>query len=422
MFRANALFIVLVISLLIALISSSLILVSFHYTSGYHENLLYKRLIRNAQSGINYLLADAGELELNEERLIDLYGNGEDSIALKRMNWGIFDMASVRAFSNNKEIVKVIEYGYKPDGETKCAIYLTNSIYELILAGNTLIKGTCYLPDKGVDRSNNGAMYFTGTKLIHGEFKKSDSKLPELNHKIKEKILSLLEKKFPEAEFEKITELEKDTLVRSFSEKTILIFQRNEISRKQLSGNIIVSSDTLLRITKDNNLNDILIFARSVEIQSGFKGKVQIFAMDSIVVGENVELGYPSVLGVFQRDFKITQPFIKVSKSSRIDGIVFSSQSGLDLMKQPAKGRYQTMIHFDKGSFLHGLLYADGYADINGIIHGTVLCNKFWLKTPDIQENCLFNTTIDVTKLSPNFIGSSLLTSEKKKRIIKWME
>ncbi|GAL85657.1 hypothetical protein Solca_1598 [Sporocytophaga myxococcoides] len=378
-------------------------------------------MIRNTQSGINYLLADNGDIGLNEERLLDLYGKGEDSIALKRMNWGIFDLAAVRAFSNKREIYKVVEFGYKPDGESKCAIYLSNYYHPLYIGGKSIVKGTSYLPDRGARRPSESQFVFTGTQLIQGEVKKSGNKLPDLNKEIKDRVLSFLDGNFSEDEFEKNQTIETDTLKRSFIEKTILLSQKGTLSIKNVSGNVIIKSDTLFRIPKDCFLKDIVIIARAIEIESGFNGSLQIFGADSIILNENVTLNYPSVVGVFQRDFKTAKPFIKIKNRCRINGIVFSSQSGLDLQKMPAHNSEQTLIILEKEAYLHGQLYADGFANIQGVVHGAVLCNKFYHKGSN-SENYLIDATIDATKLSTNFIGSSLLTSEKKKRLIKWME
>ncbi|MCR6641071.1 MAG: hypothetical protein NVV82_19285 [Sporocytophaga sp.] len=414
MVRANALFIVLVISLLVALISSSLILVSYHYSTVHYQTRLYKRLLSNAQSGINYLLAEEGEVSLNEEIIIDLYGKENDSVALKRMNWGVFDLAVVRAFSGNQQVIRILEYGYKPDAETKSAIYMADLNRPLSLCGNTVIKGTCYLPESGVRRDYIEGQSFMGDKLIQGEIKKSKNSLPELKKDIKEKLLSLLEDKLNLDEFEQLQELDIDTVRRSFTEKTLLLKQKTHLSIKNLYGNILITSDTILKIGRDANLEDVIIAARAVEIESGFKGKLQIFAVDSVLLGENVELNYPSVIGLFKKDFKVMQPFIKVSKGGKVNGIVFSSQSVFDLK--------QTLISIEKDAFLHGQLYSDGFADIQGKVYGSVFCNKFRLKTSSsLYENYLLNTTIDATKLSPYFIESALLSSEKKKRVIKWL-
>jgi hypothetical protein len=414
MFRANALFIVLVISLLVALISSSLILVSYHYSTFHYQTRLYKKLLSNARSGINYMLAEEGDLNLNEERIIDLFGKENDSVALKRMNWGVFDLAVVRAFSGNQQVIKILEYGYKPDAESKSAIYLADLNRPLALCGNTLIRGTCYLPESGVKRDYVEGQSFMGDKLIHGETKKSANRLPELKKDITEKLLQLLDNKISSEDFVQLEEYERDTIRHSFVQKTLLLKQTTQLSIKNLYGNILITSDTILKISRDAYLEDVIIAARAVEIEPGFKGKLQIFVVDSALVGEDVELTYPSVIGLFKKDFKVTQPFIKMAKGAKINGILFASQSVFDLK--------QTLISVEKDAFIHGQIYVDGYADIQGKVHGSVFCNKFRLKTPSsLYENYLLNTTIDVTKLSPHFIGSGLLASEKKKRVIKWL-
>jgi hypothetical protein len=411
MVRANALFIVLVISLLIALISSSLILVSYHYSTIHFQARLYKRLLSNAQSGINYLLAEEGDLNLNEEKILDLYGKEKDSISLKRMNWGIFDLAVVRAFSGNQHVIKVLEYGYKPDGETKSAIYLSDMSWPLILSGNTLIKGNCYLPKSGVKGGVIENLNFAGVKLINGEIRESKESLPTLKTDIKNKLVDLIEKKYRMEDFDLITNAESDTIRRSFAERTVLLKQHTRLGIKNLIGNIIIVSDTILKIDRNSILEDVIIVAKAVEVENGFKGRLQIFATDSILLNSNVELQYPSVVGLLKRDIKVMHPFVKILRGCKINGVVFSTQILMD-SKQPC-------VYLEKDALVHGLIYVDGIADIQGVVYGSVLCNKFRYKS---DENFLVNATIDVTKLSPHFVGSGLLISEKKKRVIRWLE
>jgi hypothetical protein len=162
-------------------------------------------------------------------------------------------------------------------------------------------------------------------------------------------------------------------------------------------------------------LNNILVFAPAVTFSDGFKGTVQVFAKDSLVVGKNCILQYPSALGLFKSDVVSRQPYIKVDKNSTVKGIIFTSQEIFD--------QERTKVVLKEDSFLEGQLYADGFADLQGIVYGSVACNKFSLKTASsVYENHLLNVTIDNSKLSPSFVGSALIYSDHEKSVIKWLE
>ena len=102
----------------------------------------------------------------------------------------------------------------------------------------------------------------------------------------------------------------------------------------------------------------MLIFAPYIEIEDGFEGNVQAFARDSLVVGRNCQLQYPSVLGLMKMQSGFFQPFIHVGEKSLVQGVLFSYQEVID--------REQTVIRLEKGTFIEGMVYADGYAEIKG--------------------------------------------------------
>src|SRR5947209_8220553 len=97
MIKASALYIVIVIALVIALICSSLIAVAYFYSSQYQQKFRHDRLINNLNSGINILLAGRESMYL-EENTFSLLGRDEDSVSIKRLPWGIYNVGICKAF------------------------------------------------------------------------------------------------------------------------------------------------------------------------------------------------------------------------------------------------------------------------------------------------------------------------------------
>lgn len=184
---------------------------------------------------------------------------------------------------------------------------------------------------------------------------------------------------------------------------------------KKISGNVIFYSDKLVVIDSSCHLDNVLIFAPAIVVNDYFQGSVQLFATDSINIGKNCNLQYPSVIGLIKKESKEFQPFIKVNSQTSFKGIIFTYGEVQD--------RQQTYVSIDKDVLIEGQIYSEGFLEVKGTVWGNVSCNQFSLRTPSsVYSNHLLNATIDNSKLSPHYIGSSLITSKRTKGIISWLE
>lgn len=417
MIRANALFIVVVISLVIGILTSSLILIAYYYRLQVAGSLLYKRMELNAGSGINLLLSDY-ELTYNEPQVLDLYQEGTDSVLVRKIRWGVFEAGVVKAFSGSVQVVKAIEYGYKPDKVTGSALYLTDQNRPLSLCGKTVLKGTCYLPEAGVKRAYIEGQSFEGDELVQGKTAQSKSTLPPLNTALQKYIAALVEN--PRAEGMQLKEVswqEQDTLFNSFLDTTLFIYSdsRLSLSGKVIRGNVLIYSASQVELTAGTTIKDALIIAPCIVVGKGFSGSLQLFGTDSVIVEEDVTLTYPSAIVLVKSDFRVTQPFVRIGPRAKVSGQVVAFQEVFDLK--------QTLIEIQKDAVVEGQVYADGFMDLKGTVFGSVACNKFVLKTPSsIYENHLLNAVIDQTKLSPYYAGSGLIKGGRIKKIIRYLE
>lgn len=463
MLRANALFSVVSISLLIGVFISSLIMIAYFQRLQIQKDLIIKKLYINCNSGINILLGIDDYIAYDEPKIMDLYGDEIDSVILKKQQWGIFEIATVKAFSGGHQKVKSVLYGYKLDNVSNSAIYLTDQNSPVSLGGNTYIKGTCYLPTAGVKRAYIEGSAFSGSTLINGEIKKSNYTLPPLNKNILKNLSVVLqgnknhlEKKYQsegssnsdapiksknktlyydhqenikvmideegrlyQTEIDPNNEKNEESIPisNSFLKDPILIFKQGTLllKEKKISGNVIFYSDKLVVIDSSCQLDNVLIFAPAIVVNDHFQGTVQLFSTDSINIGRNCNFLYPSVIGLVKKELKEFQPYIKVNTHTSFKGIIFSYGEVQDLK--------QTYISIDKDVLIEGQIYSEGFLEVKGTVWGSVSCNQFSLRTPSsVYSNHLMNATIDNSKLSPHYIGSSLITSKRTKGIISWLE
>jgi hypothetical protein len=205
-----------------------------------------------------------------------------------------------------------------------------------------------------------------------------------------------------------------DSLVNSFENPTIILRlnKATTVPYRVIKGNIMIVSDSVLHLDNNQEVEDIICIARGITLSDNFKGIGQFFAHDSIIVGVNVKLQYPTVLGLIKKDFRYTKPFIKVGQDSQVKGIVFAIHDVIDLAG--------SLVQYKKGSFLEGISYAEGFTEVNGKVYGSVLTNKFVLNTnSSIYENYLMNATIDETRRSKQFLSGTLWEGKGQKKIVK---
>lgn len=411
---------VVVLALAIAILTGAYILASFHTTTTIHRNIRWERLELNAQSGINILLAQSENSSNTKTTILDLFGEGKDSVQLSYRPWGIFGALSVKAFAKKDTVKKAAFFGYRPDDTLRASIYMADQGRPLSVCGKTEITGKVYLPEAGAKRGYIEGMGYLSNTLVNGTIKKSASEIPKLSESVIGPIKTILAsvggdstKTIPEIGKEYLL---KDSLIQSFQGPPILIATNSKInfSRKFWKGQIILHSTAAVVIKAESQLNDIQIYAPSIIVEDRFKGSLQLFASDSILVGEKVYLSYPSTIGLVKNAVKKVQPFIQLSKYSTVSGIVFTSLAITD--------RVQARITINENALVKGQVYTEGFAEIKGTIYGNVTCNKFILRTQSsTYENHLLNAIINNAKLSPKYTGSWLLPSEKRKRLIKWV-
>lgn len=372
-----------------------------------------ERLLINATSGLQYVLADDNAVKMNESINFDLYENQEDSVLLTRKQWGVFQIAACVAFKGKDSVAQTAMYGFKPDAILQSALYVSDQNRPLYLCGDTKLKGLCYIPEAGVKRAYIEGQGYINNKLIEGEEKQSKTSLPPLSETLSQTLAATFNKLQPT--FTEPIDKLPDTLYQSFSKPTIVVQLPNgyRLENKHFSGNIILYSNGKIELSNTNKLQDIQLYASSIVIKERFLGTIQAFVQDSLLVEKNCTLNYPSALGVIKNKFEKFQQFVQIGENSMVKGILIGYCKVEDLAK--------IRISMDKDAILLGQLYADGFAELKGKVYGNVTCGKLLLRTPSsTYENHLLNTTLDYSQLPKNFVGSALLPTQNIKKVIRY--
>jgi len=416
MVKASALYIVIVIALVIALLCSSLIGAAYFYRLQYQQKLRYDVLETNLQSAVNLLLASAEDLSSGKKS--DLFDAGRDSISLKKLNWGAYDICIATAFIQKDTLFKVFSTANSIDSAKWGALYVIDEDRPLSVSGKTLIRGNAFIPKAGVREAYvDNKAYEGDKKIILGQTKNSQKKLPALNDTRLKAIQSLFTLTPTDSTFVQ------DSLTVSFRSATRVIYLRKQninLQNCRLSGNIIIRSDSTLTIDSTCKLKGVIIAAKAIALKNGFTGSCQLFARDSISIGSNCSLAYPSCLGVVRSDDDVIkqQEKIVIGQQSRIEGIAFTYEK--------KEGDVKPIISMEKRVKVYGNIYSQGLLNYkDGVaVYGNVFTSRFLYQTTFTRyENYLINITLDASKLSHYYLTSDLLPiSTSKRKILQWIE
>ena len=328
--------------------------------------------------------------------------------------WGIFDLAIVNSKVSKERFQKIALLGSKPKHNQ--ALYLKDNNTPLMLVGNTAITGNAYLPERGVKPGNIAGVSFYSNTLINGQRYRSGKALPEIFQL--NKMTSLLSESYKAAPFEYIDLEDGASLQQSFNKPTLL-FESNDpvkLDNVTLKGKIIVGSSSRITIKKTADLQDIILIAPEIVIESYVTGTFQAFATKFITVNKGVKLNYPSVLVVLNNGTaKDDTTNITIGENATIKGsLIYTKQN--DTIKQ---NQFNPQVHLKTRSIIIGDVYCNGNIELSGDIRGTVITDRFIARQGgSVYLNHIYNGIINRDLLSPHFLGMPLNT---KKEVAKWL-
>lgn len=411
MLKAAALYIVIIMSLMIAVISVSLLSVAFYYRLENQKKARLDRLNANLESGTSILLSAGYDL-YDADLPKDLYSDQKDSVILNKIHWGAFELNTVRAFEQKDTLKRAFLSGcsYKDSA----AIYLADEDRPLSLSGNTQITGDGELPKSGLKESYVDGKPYAGKELIRGKIRISTRDLPGLDDKLVTELLQHFSLS------EGMSFNIRDSVVNSFFspvQRYKLKTAQQEISGLKLKGKVVLVSDTILTLDQDMFLENVLIYAPAIIVKEGFKGSCQLFARDSIITGKNCNFLYPSFAGVFKPDQSKAQSKISLGEGTHFSGILFSYE------KQ--RSDLQTMISFGKDCLVKGEVFATGYIKMEAplTVYGKVYAKRFIMqKASSLYENYLIDVVLNRKLLSKYYLSSPLFKrSGQDNQVLVWL-
>ena len=408
---AGALYFAIVIAFFIAILSASIIMLAAHYRNSYLKEIRFQRLMNNIESGItiSLLRADATEPESEE---LDLFGDQSDSVKISKNSWGLFELVQLESSISLDTLKRVFFAGHQSDtdGEVLC---LSDEDRPISVSGATRIVGNVRLPKSGIRKAYAEGKPFSGNEAVSGMISDSGRSLDELNVD----CLNSISSKF-NYRIIGLQELPRGPLKNAFSSSAKLykLSGRGFIGYK-LQGNIEIHSDRVVRISAESVLENIVVYAPSIIVEEGFTGACQLFARDSIIVGNGTVFNYPSVLGLIKSDTSSFQTKISLGKNVLFNGIIFSWEK--------KRSSPENIIEIDADSQIEGELYSKGMIKLSKDTHlfGRVSCHRFIMKTTStLYENFLIDVEFNRKKLNRHYLSSGITAMKNPKKILKWLD
>lgn len=422
MIRASALYIVIVIALVIALLCSSLIVVAYYYKLQYQKMYRITQLQNNVSSGVAILIAgDDTSLNYNLGKTISLFGGDADTIFIKGMTWGVYDIGAVKARIQNYSLYKTFSIAYGLDSSKWGVLYIPDEERPISVSGKSLIKGDAYIPKAGVKAAYvNNAAYEGDKNIVTGKFHHSDKNLPALDTKRLSQIEQLLSKQLNADSNFAVTDSDRNSFL-SATHVYNLGHQATLLKNIKLDGNIILHSDTSIIIDSSAVLNNVIIAAKYIHVKEGFKGVCQLFATDSLTIEKQCSFNYPSCIGLYRlKSYSFSVPaHLFIGGQTRIEGVVFICDKNFQLEKSP-------IITLAKNVTIYGQIFSQGFVELNdnALVNGNLTTRRFLYQSSYTRyENYIINARLDETQLSRYYLTSSLMpVSSSKKQVLQWLE
>lgn len=297
-------------------------------------------------------------------------------------------------------------------------LYIIDNDQALKITGKTKLKGNLFVPKRGIKRAYIEGMTFSGDKLFEGKKNVSEKKLPELDEYLNKLDI---DRWLDNDEVHLLDQLPKDSIF-SFSESLSLYETVNPIfiEEQRLVGNIILHSYDSILVSRDADLDNVILISPTVHFEEGFKGSVQVFADERIIIEDNVQLNFPSVLWLKDRDegfHRELEALIKIGEYSSVLGTIIMTSKSRDF-REPEK-----LVLLEHSSFV-GNIYNQGETVLKGRIWGTLYTKNFYLETKNATyTNHLVDVEIDGTALPEYFVLPLFFrTPTGSEKRIKWLE
>lgn len=407
--NASSIYYALFLSIVIAILLGGMVLFS-----GMNRQLgaqfdVEEILMDNALSGVEYGLANYAELPNNEPLNMRLFGEGIDSVRITKKQWGAFTIISSTALHKNQSFTKVALTGHHAQTGAP-NLFVCDQGRPIAICGDTRLEGKVLLPESGLKRAYIEGKNYTGDEMVYGTTGVSEKNLPPVD----EQFISQLGK--TEALIQP-WDNDADSIAASFSGNALHFIDDGYTMLQNIvvNGQVMIESRDSIFVSSSAQLENVILKSPVVYFEDGFTGNAQVFATKRIVLGKNVHLLYPSVLGLIEEEFPTEENAeVVLCEQSQLIGSVF-------LFSREENFRLPVQLNVGLNAAIDGFAYCRGKTQLMGTVNGHLYTDKFYLETRASKyENHLLNAKL-LDQLPDDFVYINLLKTESKLKRIEWL-
>ena len=413
--RAGALLATLIVSLVAMCLCASILLLVYYFRMLHSNDSMEDRLDAELFSGISYILGTGSYQNAVKESYLDIGDSTQDTIHISQAGWGCFMYAMVEAKAPRKVLQKAILYGASFQPQEEACLYLTDHNEPLALVGNTRIGGDAYLPRAGIRQGYLEQRGYAGSQLVWGSIDTSTKSLPSLDNDFITFCSSVGQRCRDTASG--FTPIPDEGVRTSFLDSLQIFRQKGDIrlGNMAISGKAMIISDSILEVSSSAQLENVILMAPVIIFHSGFKGNLQDFASDSIVVEQGCHLTYPSALVIAPGRDSLTMSNLTLYEGVTVDGVVMALSD--------QRHAYMPRVRISEGAAVNGWVYCNGYCYLQGQVTGTVFTDYFlYSKGPSVFDNMLVDATMEKADRSYMPGLFSPLGSANKNVILIWLQ
>lgn len=395
--KSSVLSYVIVVSILLFSICMSFILVHKDLDDRYNEVISQNRIHDNTLSTVN-VINSGYDIPTNSNITLSLFKNKDDSVIITNRKWGIYDLYFITFCEFGRVIKRVGLWGGVYDYEKNISFFVSSNSKPITLSKNVIVIGNLEIPGGYVDGMGKLGENIKFAKSKVSAISFIDGKVYNLNFKL-----------------DSIIKLENINSINNFKNsflKTTVFFKVNSnccFDNLVVSGNVSIISDGSITIKSTSKLDNIIVAAKKVVVEDNFTGRLQIYASDSIVVGRNVVLKYPSSLICTTND-----ACINIMQNSKVCG-------GVVLLNNTDINTSKGIISISNSSKIYGLIFSAFNVDCKGFVEGALYCNRFLSEKRSMYyENSVDSLILNETQL-PSYFAMPSILNHKKRKFICWL-
>ncbi len=331
-------------------------------------------------------------------------GDESSRVYYKRERWGMYEVVSVR--NGKRESIRLV--GKSAESRYGATLYIPENGQAFSLTGRTFVEGDVYLPQNGISYTQVRSEFFKGKALKKEQIKTSGEDLPVLDAESWE-VAEVLHSGVGERDW-----LENGSVLESafFDEPVLRADVGEYLSGVRVKGRVVLYASGTLFVERDVRLDGVILVAQQVEFADDFSGCVQVFARDTILLGNRVCLKAGSGLHLWREGEK--GGFVRLGEHCEVNGYVIVKADADD-------GERKRAVYVQpESSRVRGLVFVDGIAEVHGTVTGSLYARGCYYFAPEGYYSGILHNA--VLPGNPGLVYPLLLEGPYERRTVRWLD